>query len=106
MRTLSACSNVAVKIFGMECIFGSRWTVEQIHQWILDTIELLGSDRCIFGSRRPIAKLACNFQKLYGANFDVVSEFTASEKRKLFHDAAITIYGVTKPGRSRESNPI
>jgi site-specific DNA recombinase len=36
--TISGCENVAVKIFGMECIFGLDWTVDRVRPWILDTI--------------------------------------------------------------------
>jgi predicted TIM-barrel fold metal-dependent hydrolase len=45
----------------------------------------------------PIAKLACSFQDLYSAYFDVVSEFSGSEKRKLFHDTATMVYGLANP---------
>src|SRR5436190_11332470 len=62
LATASACDNVAIKIFGMECIFGIRWTVAQIRPWILDTVELFGPDRCMFASHLPICKLACSVQ--------------------------------------------
>lgn len=97
MKAVSDCENVAVKIFGMECIFGITWTLDQVRPWILDTIELFGPDRCMFGSHMPIAKLACTFQDLYRAYFEVVSGFSASEKRKLFHDTAIKTYGLANP---------
>jgi predicted TIM-barrel fold metal-dependent hydrolase len=59
MKALSGCENVAVKTFGMECIFGLDWTVDQIRPWILDVIELFSPERCMFASHMPIAKLAC-----------------------------------------------
>ncbi len=89
---VSACKNVAVKIFGMECIFGTHWTVEQIRPWILETIELFGPGRCMFASHMPICKLACSFQHLYGAYLEVIAAFSASEKRQLLHDTAAEIY--------------
>jgi hypothetical protein len=45
-----------IKIFGMECIFGIRWTVAQIRPWILDTVELFGPDRCMCEFRRIPAR--------------------------------------------------
>lgn len=97
IEVLSSCENVAVKIFGMECIFGLDWTVDQIRPWILDTIQYFKPERCMFASHMPITKLACSFQDLYDAYLDVVSEFSAAEKRKLFHDTATMIYGFPKP---------
>ncbi|MFZ0592487.1 MAG: amidohydrolase family protein [Bryobacteraceae bacterium] len=94
MKALSSCENVAVKIFGMECIFGVHWTIAQIRPWILDTIDLFTPKRSMFASHMPIAGLASTFQDLYRAYFDVVSAFSASEKRNLFHDTATIVYGL------------
>jgi predicted TIM-barrel fold metal-dependent hydrolase len=93
-KMLSGCTNVAVKIFGMECIFGLKWTVDQVRPWILHTIDSFGPARCMFASHMPIARLSRSFQDVYGAYFDVVSDFSGSDKQKLFHDTASTIYGV------------
>ncbi len=92
LAILSACNNVAVKIFGMECIFGIHWTVAQVRPWILDTIELFGPARCMFASHMPICKLACSFQQLYGAYVEVIAGFSTSEQRQLLHDTAAAIY--------------
>jgi len=94
MRALSRCKNVAVKVFGMECIFGLNWTVGQVRPWISDTIDFFGPERCMFASHMPIAGLARSFDELYAAYFDVVSHHSKSEKQKLFHDTATKIYGV------------
>ena len=92
LAILSACNNVAVKIFGMECIFGIHWTVAQVRPWILDTIELFGPARCMFASHMPICKLACSFQQLYGAYVEVIAGFSTSEQRQLLHDTPAAIY--------------
>lgn len=94
LATASACDNVAIKIFGMECIFGIRWTVAQIRPWILDTVELFGPDRCMFASHLPICKLACSVQQLYAAYLEVIADFSVSEKRQMLHDTAAEIYGL------------
>ena len=94
LATASACDNVAIKIFGMECIFGIHWTVAQIRPWILDTVELFGPDRCMFASHLPICKLACSVQQLYAAYLEAIGGFSASEKRQMLHDTAAKIYGL------------
>lgn len=92
MKLLSGCENVAVKIVGLECIFGLQWTLEQVRPWILDTITLFRPERCMFASLMPIAKLSRSFQELYSAYLSIVSSFSESEKRQLFHDTAESIY--------------
>jgi predicted TIM-barrel fold metal-dependent hydrolase len=103
MKTLSRCENVAVKIFGMECIFGLRWTLEQVRPWILDALDLFSPDRCMFASHMPIARLACSFDHLFSAYFEVVAGFSALEKRKVFHDTAARIYGLASASPSWNS---
>jgi predicted TIM-barrel fold metal-dependent hydrolase len=92
MTLVGACPNVAVKIFGLECIFGIHWTVAQVRPWILQAIEVFGPDRCMFASHMPISKLACSFEQLYRAYFEMIAEFSASEQRRLLHDTAVRIY--------------
>jgi predicted TIM-barrel fold metal-dependent hydrolase len=69
LAAVGACENVAIKIFGMECIFGIHWTVPQVRPWILESIELFGPGRCMFASHMPICKLACSYERLYGASW-------------------------------------
>ena len=102
LATAGACPNVAVKIFGMECIFGIGWTVSQIRPWILETIEIFGPGRCMFASHMPICKLACSCDQLYEAYFEVIENFSASEKRQLLHDTAAATYRLL--GASRPCN--
>lgn len=94
LAALSACSNVAVKIFGMECIFGIRWTVPQVRPWILETIEIFGSARCMFASHLPLCTLACSVQKLYEAYFEIIADFSLSERSQLLHDTAANVYRI------------
>lgn len=94
MSAVAACPNVAVKIFGLECIFGIHWTLGQVRAWILQTIEIFGPERCMFASHMPICKLACSFEQLYRAYFEVVGDFSVSERKRLLHDTAAAIYRV------------
>jgi predicted TIM-barrel fold metal-dependent hydrolase len=94
MAGLARCENVAVKIFGAECIFGLNWTVPQIRPWVLTTIELFGPTRCMFASLMPIAALSRPMQDVYRAYEEIVEAFTPSERRHLFHDTAKSNYRV------------
>ena len=97
LALVAACPNVTLKIFGLECIFGVRWTTAQVRPWILDAIEVFGPDRCMFASHMPICKLACSFGQLYAAYFDIIAEFTPAEKRRMVHDNAAALYGISQP---------
>ena len=92
LAAVAACDNVAVKIFGLECIFGIHWTVAEVRPWILETIEMFGPHRCMFASHMPICTLACSIRRLYDAYLDVIAAFSISEKRQLLHDTAARIY--------------
>ena len=94
LAALSACANIAVKIFAMECIFGIRWTLPQVRPWILDTIEIFGPDRCMFASHMPLCTLACSIQQLYEAYFEIIVDFSVSEKSQLLHDTAARVYRI------------
>ncbi|MGL4960324.1 MAG: amidohydrolase family protein [Inquilinus sp.] len=84
--------NVAVKIFGLECIFGIRWTVAQVRPWILDAIDAFGPRRCMFASHMPICKLACSFRQLYDAYLEVIGGCSPAERRQMTHDTAAIVY--------------
>jgi len=92
LAALSMCSNVSVKIFGMECIFGIRWTIPQVRPWILETIEMFGPARCMFASHMPICTLACSIQQLYDAYVQIIADFSVAEKRQILSDTAANIY--------------
>jgi predicted TIM-barrel fold metal-dependent hydrolase len=92
LAAVGARPNVAVKIFGMECLFGIHWTIPQVRPWILEAIEIFGPDRCMFASHMPICKLACSCEQLYRAYREVIAAFSAAEQRRLLCDTAAAIY--------------
>src|SRR5262249_7475090 len=94
MAGLARCENVAVKIFGAECIFGLGWTVPQVRPWVLETIGLFEPARCMFASHMPIAALSRGVRDVYKAYEEIVESFSLSERRCLFHDTAASNYGV------------
>ena len=94
--TVGAYPNVALKIFGMECIFGVGWTTAQVRPWILDAIEIFGPNRCMFASHMPICGLACSFEQLHAAYGEIIDGFTLTEKRQLMHDTAAKLYRISQ----------
>jgi predicted TIM-barrel fold metal-dependent hydrolase len=91
MRLLAAKPNVAVKISGLGMV-DWRWTTESIRPFVIETIELFGTERCMFASNFPVDKLYSDFNRLYGAFDEITKDFTVAERCRLFHGNAERIY--------------
>jgi len=93
MKTLAACPNAAVKISGLGQK-GLPWTVEANRPVVLAAIEIFGLDRCMFASNFPVDSLCASFRTIFNGFMEIVSSFTAAEKRKLFSENAVRLYGM------------
>jgi predicted TIM-barrel fold metal-dependent hydrolase len=91
MRLLAERPNVAVKVSGLP-MTDWRWTVESLRPIVLETIEIFGIDRAMFGSNFPVDGLYSDYDTLVHAYRTVVAAFTPDEQRKLFHDNAARFY--------------
>lgn len=91
MAALAALPNVAVKISGMGFTW-RPWDVEQARPYVLETIELFGTDRAMFASNFPTDKLFGSFDKHLGAYDAITADFSDAERRALFAGNADRIY--------------
>jgi predicted TIM-barrel fold metal-dependent hydrolase len=91
MRTLARQPNVSAKICGL-AIWHHDWTVETIRPFVLDTIEIFGIERCLFGSNFPVDKLHKTYDQIWQVFDQITADFTESERGALFHDNAIRVY--------------
>ena len=91
MTRLAACENLAAKISGLG-MYIPGWTEEKIRPFVLDTIEIFGIERCMFGSNFPVDSLFGTYDALYDAFKSIASAFSDNERRKLFHDNAVKYY--------------
>jgi predicted TIM-barrel fold metal-dependent hydrolase len=91
MRTLAAAPNVAAKISGL-AMFHHDWTPEAIRPFVLDTIDIFGTDRCMFASNFPVDKLHADYRALWQAFDQITADLPSGERRKLFHDNAERFY--------------
>jgi predicted TIM-barrel fold metal-dependent hydrolase len=94
MAGLAKCPNVAVKISGIG-MPGQKWTAELNRGVVLTTIELFGPRRCMFASNFPVDGLCGSFDEIFSGFRQIVSDFSTTEQRALFHDNAIRHYGMT-----------
>ena len=91
MRALAAIPHVAVKISGIGFAF-RPWTIEQMRDYVLETIELFGTDRAMFASDFPTDKLFGGFDQHLDAYNAVVADFSDDERRALFAGNANRLY--------------
>lgn len=99
MAALAAAPNVAVKISGLG-VPSRPWAAESNRGVILRTIELFGVDRAMFASNYPVDGLVASFDTIYAGFKAIVRDFSASDRRKLFHDNAARLYRLEGTGRT------
>jgi predicted TIM-barrel fold metal-dependent hydrolase len=91
MRALAAIPHVSVKISGIGFAF-RPWTIEQMRSYVLETIELFGTDRAMFASDFPTDKLFGGFDQHLDAYNAIVADFSDDERRGLFAGNANRLY--------------
>ena len=91
MAALAALPNVAVKISGMGFTW-RPWTVELARSYVLETIDLFGTDRAMFASNFPTDKLFGSFDRHFDAYDAITADFSADERVALFGGNANRIY--------------
>ena len=91
MRELAACPNVAVKISGLG-MTDHRWTAGSIRPFVLETIDIFGTGRCLFASNFPVDSLFGDYRALWAAFDGITRDFSADERAALFHDNAVRVY--------------
>ncbi|MCD6076296.1 MAG: amidohydrolase [Ramlibacter sp.] len=106
IRVLAACPNVHVKIGGFgTAVFGYDFvsqprppSSEQLaREWqpLVDTtLDLFGSERCMFESNFPVDRSLGGYGVLWNAFKRVASGLSESERRALFHDNAARLYRI------------
>ena len=88
---VAACPNAFVKLSGIT-MTDHDWTTDSIRPFFLESIEAFGPARCMFGSNFPVDKLFGGFDRIFGAYYEIVADFSEDEKRAMFHDTAATFY--------------
>ena len=93
MRAIASAPNISVKISALG-MMKKDWTTADIRPFVLDTVEIIGADRCMFASNFPVDKLFSDYATLWNAYDEITQGFTAGERAKLFHDNAEKYYRI------------
>jgi predicted TIM-barrel fold metal-dependent hydrolase len=91
LAALAEAPNAVCKISGLG-MRDQRWTVETLRPWVLGCIEAFGVDRCMFATNWPVDRLFSSYPDLVDSYREIVAEFTADERRRLFVDNARRYY--------------
>lgn len=91
MRRLAECGNVVTKLsaFGT---FIHRNDAAFIKQMIVETEQIFGAKRCLFGSNFPIEKLWTSYSELFAAFRQGASKLSKSAQKAIFNDTAARVY--------------
>ncbi len=93
MRMLAERPNVSVKISGLG-MRDHHWTIDSIRPWILETIDIFGPDRCLFGTNWPVDSLYSSYDTLVAAYRTIIEPFTVAERRAMLSANAERLYRI------------
>ena len=93
MRQLASLPNVSVKLsgFGMMDRAPSMATIRPV---VLETIEMFGTERCMFASNFPVDSLGGGLVDLFDVYRAVVADFSDDERHALFAANAERFYRI------------
>lgn len=93
MQKLAKQPNVVTKISALGTN-DHAWTTQSIRPVILDTIDMFGPHRTMFGSNFPVDSLYSSFNALYTAFDEITGTLSEHERRDLFAETARRAYRI------------
>jgi L-fuconolactonase len=95
IKALAKFDNLQCKVSGIitEADW-KNWTYEQIKPYLDVVFEAFGTDRIMFGSDWPVCLVAGEYAQVKGIIETYTSNFSASEKAKVFGENAARFYGI------------
>ena len=93
MRQLAKERNVYVKLSGLGT-FERTCSKELMRPVILETVEMFGPNRCMFGSNFPIEKIWTSYAELLAAYQSILADFSLPERNEIMGNTAATVYSL------------
>ena len=91
MKRLAGEHNIVSKLSGLGT-FIHRNDAAHISDVVLQTAELFGAQRCLFGSNFPIEKLWTSYAEVVRVTVESLSGLSAGDQRAVLHDTAARVY--------------
>jgi predicted TIM-barrel fold metal-dependent hydrolase len=98
IAVLAALPNAYMKLsmlpYGHPGYHQSPASQKHMGDYVRETIEAFGPDRCMFASNYPVDKvMGIGIADLYGGFLEWSADLSDPERRALFHDTAVRAYG-------------
>ena len=93
MLSLATLDNVYVKISGLG-MTDWDWTEDSFRPIILDTIDIFGPSRCMFGSNFPVDSLYASYDRLLTSIRSIIVDFSEEEQQQFLNKTASTFYRI------------
>lgn len=94
MRALAGAPDAAVKISRLGEPHLPLWSAPVHRDVVLETIDVFGVDRCMFGSNYPVDRLYAPFHTIMSGFLEIARRFPASERRMMFRENAMRWYRI------------
>ena len=94
MHTLAEAPNTAVKISGLGEPQLPKWSVRTHRDVVLETIDIFGVDRCMFGSNYPVDRLYAPYGTIMRGFQAIANRFSFNERRLMFCENAMRWYRI------------
>ncbi len=93
MRSFANADNVSVKISALG-MFTPEFNAESIRPFVLETIEIMGVDRCMFASNYPVDMLFSSYREIWKAYDAIIADFSEADRDALFRLNAERYYRI------------
>jgi predicted TIM-barrel fold metal-dependent hydrolase len=93
MQALAQQPNVVVKISGL-AMLDWQWTTESLRPFVMQTLDIFGTERCLFASNFPVDRLFGSFTRQYAAYQSLTASLSPNERAKLFATNAERVYRI------------
>jgi len=94
MRSRAEARNTAVKIAGLGEPQLPAWSVRTHRDIVLETIDIFGVDRCMFGSNYPVDRLYAPYRTIMRGFQEMTRRFSLGERRLMFCENAMRWYRI------------
>jgi len=91
MKRLAGEENIVSKLSGLGT-FIHRNDATHVKDVVLETVEMFGAERCLFGSNFPIEKLWTSYVELIAAHRVAMASLTEDEQHAILGGTAKRVY--------------
>lgn len=99
IRAAAENPRVLAKVSGLYPAAGdlTGWTPDDLRPWVEEALDAFGPDRLMVGGDWPVAVLAGDYERVFGALLEIVAGYGPEVARPLLSGTAAATYGLRLP---------